>query len=48
MFALSSSPLRFFRLERVLSNLIYGAVRLYGTDPLPRQPAESQLGEDQR
>lgn len=30
------------------AHLAYGAVMLYGTDPLPRRPAGRQLGEDQR
>jgi hypothetical protein len=34
--------------ESTVLNFIYGAVVLYGTDPLPRAPAESQLDDDQR
>jgi hypothetical protein len=29
-----------------MASVIYGAVMLYGTDPLPRRAAERQLGED--
>lgn len=31
----------------VMTHLLYGAVMIYGTDPLPRQPAKRQFGGDQ-
>ena len=30
----------------VVTSILYGAVMLYGTDPLPRRPAARQFGED--